>query len=231
MGFVSTKNISLGGLILAHCTKYISICHILLSSLTKSQHQLSHKITMAIWRLVIVFLLMIFYICSLTLQEMWYYQSLCAALTVTCCTFQNWDPISLPGSAYPLATMATVLWETLRCCRTLHCVVRLGFIMFWPSTFAFGSAILHANNPLKNVSSEFVLVCKKAGPFHVIQATPQLVLSSLIGNFAYNVAYFSRIVSHSIAKCHVKPRSVRGHDATWPHIKRISRINLFAQGN
>jgi len=165
------------------------------------------------------------------LPKFGYYQSLCAALTVTCCTFQNWDPISLPGIAYSPATMATVLWETLRCCITLHCVVHLGLIMSWPSTFAFGSAILHANNPLKNVLSEFVLVCKKAAPFHVIQATPKLMLSSLIGNFAYKVAYFSRIVSHPVVKCHVKPGSVRGHDATWPHIKRISRINLFAQGN
>jgi len=35
----------------------------------------------------------------------------------------------------------------------------------------FGSAIFHANNPLKNVSSEFALPCKKAAPFHFIQAT------------------------------------------------------------
>jgi len=34
MGFVPPKTISLGGLILAHCTTYISICHILLSRLT-----------------------------------------------------------------------------------------------------------------------------------------------------------------------------------------------------
>jgi len=50
--------------------------------------------------------------------------------------------------------------------------------------FLFGSAILHANNPLKNVSSEFVLLCKKAAPFHFIQAIPRLVSSALIGNFA-----------------------------------------------
>jgi len=44
MGLVPPKQISLGGSILAHCTTYISICHILLSKLTKkSQHQLSHK--------------------------------------------------------------------------------------------------------------------------------------------------------------------------------------------
>ena len=100
----------------------------------------------------------------------------------------------LSGFAYPLATMPTVLWETLRCCITLHCVVRLGLIMFWPSMFVFGSAILHANNPLKDVSSEFVLVCKKAAPLHFIQATPQLVLPALISNFAYKVACFRRIV-------------------------------------
>ena len=76
-------------------------------------------------------------------------------------------------------------------------------------------AILHANNPLKNVSSEFVLLCKKAAPLHFIQATPQLVLYALLGNFANKVARFSdsRIVSHPIAKSHVKPWSVREHDA------------------
>jgi len=60
--------------------------------------------------------------------------------------------------------------------------------------FLFGSAILHANNPIKNVSSEFVLLCKKAAPFHFIQATPKLVVSTLIDNFAYKVACFSPVV-------------------------------------
>ena len=69
--------------------------------------------------------------------------------------------------------------------------------------FLFGSAILHANNPLKNVSSEFVLLRKKAAPLHFIQAAPRLVLSALIGNFADKVACFSRVVSYPIAK---KPR-------------------------
>jgi len=78
----------------------------------------------------------------------------------------------------------------------------------------FGSAILHANNPLKNVSSEFLLHCKKAAPFDFIQATPQLVLSALIGNFASKAACFGSIVSHPIAKSHVEPWSVREHDAT-----------------
>jgi len=54
-----------------------------------------------------------------------------------------------------------------------------------------------------------------AAPFNFIQATPQLVLSALIGNFANKVACFGRIVSHPIAKSHVKPWSVREHDATW----------------
>jgi len=54
-----------------------------------------------------------------------------------------------------------------------------------------GSAMLHAKNPLKNVSSEFVLLCKKAAPLHFIQATPQLVLSALVGNLANKVACFS----------------------------------------
>jgi len=76
--------------------------------------------------------------------------------------------------------------------------------------FLFGSAILHAKNPLKNVSSEFIILCKKSAPFHFIQAKPELVL--LIGNFADKVACFRRIVSHPIAKSHVKPWSVREHD-------------------
>ena len=204
---------------------------------------------------------------------------------MTCCTFQNWDPISLPGIAYPpstirgvategqggttprapnhckgaekspkchkyflqhskfasersqvrtwvrqtcflpralanlvtpLTTMPTVLWETLCCCITLRCVVHLGLVMSWPSMFRFGSAILHANIPLKNVSSEFVLFCKKAAPLHFIQAAPRVVLSAIIGNFANKFAYFSRIFSHPVAKIHVPKRcSMREHDATW----------------
>jgi len=43
----------------------------------------------------------------------------------------------------------------------------------------------------------------KAAPLHFIQATPQLVLSALIGNLANKVACFSRIVSHPVAKSHV----------------------------
>jgi len=78
----------------------------------------------------------------------------------------------------------------------------------------FGSAILHANNPLKTVSSEFVLLCMKAAPLHFIQATPQLALSALIGNFANKVACFSRIVMHPIATSHVEPWSAREHDTT-----------------
>jgi len=85
--------------------------------------------------------------------------------------------------------------------------------------FQFDLPILHANNPHKIVSSEFVLLCKNAGPFHFIQSTPQLVLFTLIANFAKNVAYFSRIVSHPIAKSHLKPSSVREHDTT--------RVRLF----
>jgi len=80
--------------------------------------------------------------------------------------------------------------------------------------FLFGSAIPHANNPLKNVSSEFVLLCKKTAALHFIQATLQLVLSALIGNFANKVACFNRIVSYPIAKSHVKPWPVREHDTT-----------------
>jgi len=80
--------------------------------------------------------------------------------------------------------------------------------------FLFGWAILHANNPFKTVSSQLVLLCKKPAPFHFIQATHQLLLSALIGNFANKVACFSHIVSHPIAKSHVKPWSVREHDTT-----------------
>ena len=120
--------------------------------------------------------------------------------------------------AYPQATMPTVLWETLRCCITLHWVVRLGLIMSWPSIFLFGSAILHANNPLRNVSSEFVLLCKEAAPFYSIQATPRLVLSALIGSFTNKVACFRRMVSHPVAKSHVKSWSVREHDTTWARL-------------
>jgi len=80
--------------------------------------------------------------------------------------------------------------------------------------FLFGSAMLHTKNPLKNVSSEFVLLCKKVAPLHFIQATPHLVLSALIGNFANKVTCFIPIVSHPIAKSHVKRWSVREHDAT-----------------
>jgi len=50
---------------------------------------------------------------------------------------------------------------------------------------------------------------EKAVPLHFIQATPQLVLSALIGNFANKVACFRRIVSHSVAKNHVKPWSMK----------------------
>ena len=67
---------------------------------------------------------------------------------------------------------------------------------------------------LSNVSSEMALLCKKAAPLYFIQATPQLVLFALIGNFADKVVCFTRIVSHPIAKSHVKPWSVREHDAT-----------------
>ena len=108
---------------------------------------------------------------------------------MTCCTFKNWVPsawLRIPT----IATMPTVLWETLRCFITLHCVVRLRLITSWPSMFLSGSAILHANDPFKNVSSEFVLLCKKAEPLLFIQATPKLVLSALFDNFANKVACF-----------------------------------------
>ena len=143
---------------------------------------------------------------------MWYFNKVCVLRWQWLAVHFKIESI-LPGFAYPLATMPTALWETLHCCITLHCVVRFGVIMSWPRMFLFGSAILHANNPLKNGSSEFVLLCKKIAPFHFIQATPQLVLSSFVGNFANKVTCFNRIVSHPIAKS--QPWSVREHDATW----------------
>ena len=111
--------------------------------------------------------------------------------------------------------MPTVLRETLRCCITHHCVVRLGLIMSWPRMFLFGSAILHANNPLKNVSSESVPLCKKAAPFHFIQALSQFVLSTLIGNFVNKLACFSRLVSHPIAKRQWENTTLRESDCSF----------------
>ena len=62
--------------------------------------------------------------------------------------------------------------------------------------------------------SEFVHLCKKAALLHFIQATRQLVLSALISDFANEVECFSHIVSHTIAKSHVKPWSLSEHDTT-----------------
>jgi len=133
---------------------------------------------------------------------------------VTCYRLHFKIEALLPGFAYPLVTMPTVLWETLRCCITLQCVVRLGLTMSWPSMFLFFRQYF-ANNPFNNVSPEFVLLCNKAASLRFFQATPQLVLSALTGNFANKVACFGRTVSHRVAKSHVKPRSVREHDTTW----------------
>jgi len=88
---------------------------------------------------------------------------------------------------------------------TLRCMVRLGLMMSWPSRFLLSSAIFNANNPLKNVSSEFELLCKKTEP----QAAPRVVLSTIYSSFAYKVACFSPIFSHLIAKGHVKCCSLR----------------------
>jgi len=112
----------------------------------KSQHQLSHNITMAVWWPVMVCLL-IFALWNCNINKV-------------CVLRWQWRAVYfkietlLPGFAYPLATMPTVLWETLRFCITLHCVVHLGLIKL----FLFGLTILHANNPLKNVSPEFVFL-------------------------------------------------------------------------
>ena len=135
---------------------------------------------------------------------------------MTCCTFQNWDPISLPGIAYQLATLPRAVSNIALLHNTPLCgALGVDHVLIKYCMFLFGSAILHANSPLKNVWSEFVLLCKKAAPFHFIQARSRLVLSALIGNFANKVACFSRIASHPIAKSHVKPWSAREHDATW----------------
>jgi len=121
-------------------------------------------------------------------------------MTVTCCPLQTWIPKSLPGMTYPLATMSTVLWEALRYCITLRCVVPMGLVMSWPSRLLFGPALLRANNPLKNVSSEFKLLCKKVEPLHFIQAGLRVVLSTAYSNFANKVPFFSRTFSRLIAK-------------------------------
>jgi len=168
---------------------------------------------MAVWWLVVVCLLMIF-VFALWNCNKCDYNSVCV-LRWQCLAVHFKIESLLPDFAFPLATMPTVLWETLRCCIKLHCVVHFGLIMSWRSIFLFGLAILHANNPLKNISSDFVLLCKKAAPLHFIRATPRLVLSALTGNVANKVACFNRIVSHPVAKSHVKPWSVREHDTTW----------------
>jgi len=77
---------------------------------------------------------------------------------------------------------------------------------------SIGSAMLHANNPLKDVSSEFQLLYMKAEPLHFIQAATRVVFSTIYGNFAYIVASFSCTFSHLIAKGHVKRCLLRGHD-------------------
>jgi len=112
-------------------------------------------------------------------------------------------------------TMPTVLWETALLNNQLRGAVGVDHVMARYCMLLFGSSILHANIPLKNDSSEFVLLCKKAASLQFIQATSQLVLSASIGNCANKVACFSHIISHPIAKSHVKPWSVREHYATW----------------
>jgi len=226
---------------------------------------------MAVWRLVVVCLLMICIFALWNCNKCDICKVFCAALTVTCCTYQNWvlstwlriptshnanravgniallhntplrgalrvdhvqarNQLGTPGVAKSFLRGAQLFktmsnnfqlcpthfsWGGEQFCRGGEAPLVTGLIMSWPSMFLFGSALLHANNPLKNVSSQFVLLCKKAAPSHFIQATPQLVLFALIGNFANKVACFSRIVSHPIAKSHVKPWSVRGDDTTW----------------
>jgi len=110
----------------------------------------------------------------------------------------------------PTSRNATALWETC-CCVTLRCVVRLRLIVSWPSKFLFGSALLHANKPLKNVPSEFEFPCKITEPLDFTQSASRVVSSTVYGNIINKIACFSRIF-HLIAKGHVKNCSMRDHD-------------------
>ena len=127
---------------------------------------------------------------------------------------------------------ANRLWETLRCCITLRCVCcnAFGLNMSCPSRFLFGSTILHANNHLKHVASEFELLCNKPEPLHFIHAVPGVVLSTIYGNFTNKVACFSRIFSHLIAKGHVKCCLLRDHDRfTSDYLSRLLLPFIFEQ--
>ena len=115
---------------------------------------------------------------------------------MTCCTFQNWLPstwLRIPTShnANRAVRNIALLHNTpLRGALGVDHVLTK-YISIW-----FGNTSCKYRNPLKNLSSEFA-------PLHFIQATPRLVLSPLIGNFANKVACVSRIVSHPIAKSHL----------------------------
>jgi len=181
---------------------------------------------MAVWWLVMICLLMIFYICSLKLKICWSTPCLHPSWKVHTCNkcdinkicVLRWHWLAVHfkiETLYHYLASHTHQPQCQQCCEkhcdcyiTLDCVVRFGLVMSWPSMSLFGSAILHANNPLKNVSSEFVLLCKKATPWH-------FSLSALIGNFANKVACFSRIVAHPIAISHVKPWSAGVLNTTW----------------
>jgi len=132
---------------------------------------------------------------------------------VTCCTFQNWVTsawLRIPTSHNPNRAVRNIA--------LLHNTPLRGALRVDHVLTKYVSSWLGNNSCKKssqNVSAEFVLLCKKAAPLDFTQATPQLVLSALIGNFANKVACFTRIVSHPIAKSHVKPWSVREHDNTW----------------
>jgi len=88
-----------------------------------------------------------------------------------------------------------------------------------------------------------VLLCKKAAPLHFIQATPRLVLSAIIGNFANKGARFSRIVSHPSQKVmlnlsqwenttlHESDCSLRLFSNSWDWYKTPAKnLNKFFRG-
>jgi len=63
----------------------------------------------------------------------------------------------------------------------------------------------------------------KDDSLHFIQAAPRVAWSTIYGNFANQVAWFSCIFLHLISKGHVKRWSVRGHD----RFPVATRVRLF----
>ena len=122
---------------------------------------------------------------------------------MTCYTFQNWVPstwLRIPTSHNAKKHCVVALHSIAWCGSGWSC---LDQVCFYLVRQYFIQIILSKMSHLNLYS------CKKAALLHFIQATPQLVLSALIGNFANKVACFSRIDLHPIAKSHVKPWLVK----------------------